>query len=153
MRLMLFGHLLGSAMWIGGALAGMLIAFAAREEPPAVRAGLFRTLAKLHTMVIGIGAMLAVTTGIVLTMWHTANGGGDIMREPRLWVMQGTGLLGGILVMFMGLPTAVKMGGLAVAAEDGTFPRAFEMYRRRQAVISSIAGVLAIVALLAWKVL
>jgi hypothetical protein len=150
---MLFGHLLGSAMWIGGALAGMLIAFAAREESVIVRAGLFRTLAKLHTMVIGIGAMLAVTTGIVLTMWLTANGGGDIMREPRLWVMQGAGLLGGILVMFMGLPTAVKMGGLAVVSPEGEMPAVFERYRKRQAVISSVAGVLAIVALLAWKVL
>ena len=153
MSLVLFGHLLGSAMWIGGALAGMLFAFAAREEPPIIRAGMFRALARLHTVVIGIGAMLVVTTGIVLSMWLTTNGDADAMREPRLWVMVVTGLAGGGVVLFVGLPTAVKMGGLAVASNDGHLPPAFEMYRRRQAVVSSVAGVLAVVALLAWKVL
>ncbi len=153
MGFVLFAHLLGSALWIGGALAAMVIAIGVKSEQAAVRAGVFRLLAKVHTLVIGVGAMLAVSTGILLTMALSTGGGSEAMRDPRLWVMQGAGLLGGVLVLFVGLPTAVKMGGLAVMQEDGQLLPAFELYRKRQAVVSSIAGVLAIVALLAWKVL
>ena len=149
MGFVVFAHLLGSALWIGGALAAMVIAIGVKGEQAAVRAGVFRLLAKVHTLVIGVGAMLAVSTGVVLTMSLSS----EAMRDPRLWVMQGAGLLGGVLVLFVGLPTAVKMGGLAVMQEDGQLLPAFELYRKRQAVVSSIAGALAIVALLAWKVL
>lgn len=149
MGFVLFAHLLGSALWIGGALAAMVIAIGVKGEQAAVRAGVFRLLAKVHTLVIGVGAMLAVSTGVLLTMSLSS----EAMRDPRLWVMQGAGLLGGVLVLFVGLPTAVKMGGLSVMQEDGQLPPEFELYRKRQAVVSSIAGVLAIVALLAWKVL
>ena len=55
MRLVLFVHVFGIAMWIGGGLAGMVLAFAAREESGQIRAGAFRILGRLHTMVIGFG--------------------------------------------------------------------------------------------------
>ncbi len=68
MGFVLFAHLLGSALWIGGALAAMVIAIGVKGEQAAVRAGVFRLLAKVHTLVIGVGAMLAVSTGVLLTM-------------------------------------------------------------------------------------
>jgi hypothetical protein len=151
MALVRFAHLLGSALWIGGAIAAMVVAIGARGESAAVQAGAFRLLARVHTMVIGVGAMVAVGTGILLTMWLASGGAGDLMREPRLWVMQGAGLLGGLLVLFVGLPTAVRMGGTAVVTEDGKRLPLFERYRRRQAWVSSVAGMLALVALAAWK--
>ncbi len=153
MSLVLFGHLLGSALWIGGALAAMVIAMASKDEDARVRVGVYRLLARVHTMVIGVGAVLVLTTGVLLTMWLSEAGAADLLREPRLWVMLLTGGAGGLLVLFLGLPTAVRMGGLAVVDDDGNVSPAFEMHRKRQALISSIAGVLAIVALLAWKIL
>ena len=153
MGFVLFTHLLGSALWIGGALAAMTLTIAGREEDPAVRVGMYRLVAKVHTMVIGVGAMLVVGTGLLLTMRLSQGGAGELMQQPRLWVMQGSGLLGGVLVLLVGLPTAVKLGGMAVVDDAGQVPPAFDMFRRRQAIVSSVAGVLALTALAAWKLL
>lgn len=149
----MFIHLLGSALWIGGALAAMVVAVNARTEDGQVRAAAFRLLAPVHTMVIGPGALLAVASGLLLTMQLMTGTAAELMAAPRIWVMQGAGLLGGLLVLFVGLPTAVKIGGLAVADASGALPEAFERYRRRQAVVSSVAGALALVSLFAAAIL
>ena len=149
MSLIRFAHLMGFALWFGGAITAMVQAIGARDETPAVRAGVYRLLARVQTMVVGVGAILVVVTGLLLTM----RGAGELMREPRIWVMQATGLLGGLMVLLIGLPTAIKLGGLAVANDKGELPPAFDLYRRRQAIVSSIAGVFALLALAAWKLL
>jgi hypothetical protein len=59
----------------------------------------------------------------------------------------GTGLVAGLLALFVGLPTAQKVAALAVVDEQGNFPPAFERLRSRLAVVSSVTGVLALVAL------
>jgi hypothetical protein len=148
-----FAHLLGFALWIGGAIAAMVLAIGARDETPAVRVGVYRLLARVQTMVIAVGAILVVGTGLLLTMRLSTGGAGELMREPRLWVMQATGLLGGLMVLLIGLPTAIKLGGVAVVDDQGEVPPAFDLYRRRQAIVSSVAGVLALIALAAWKLL
>jgi hypothetical protein len=153
MNVLLFIHFLGSALWIGGAIAAMVVALNARTEDGIVRAGAFRLLAPVHTLVVGPGALLAVASGILLTMQLMTSGSAELMAAPRIWVMQATGLIGGLMVLFVGLPTAVKMGGLAMVDETGSLPRSFERYRKRQAAVSSVAGVLAIVSLFAGVVL
>lgn len=153
MGVLRFIHFLGSALWIGGALAAMVVALGARNENVGVRAGAFRLLVSAHTLVIAPGALLALASGILLTMNLMTGGATELMAAPRIWVMQGAGLVGALLVLFIGLPAAVKMGGLAVPDESGSLSPAFERYRKRQAVVSSIAGVLAVVALFAAVVL
>ncbi len=153
MSIILFAHLMGFALWIGGAIAAMVLAIGARDETPVVRVGVYRLLARVQTMVVGVGAMLVVGTGLLLTMRLSQGGAGELMREPRLWVMQAAGLVGGLMVLLIGLPAAIKLGGLAVVNDQGEAPPAFEMFRRRQAIVSSIAGVLALIALAAWKLL
>jgi uncharacterized membrane protein len=153
MSLVMFVHVLGCTLWIGGAVAGMIVASAVGDEPAAVRAGAFRILSRLHTMVIGFGALLVLGSGVLLTMALDAEGLGDLMREPRLWVMIITGMIAGLMVLFVGLPTASRVGALAVASERGELPPAFETYRRRQWAVSLISSVLAVVALLAWYAL
>ncbi len=130
-------------------MAAMVVALAARRESVQVRAGAFRLLARVHSMVIGLGAVLALGTGVLLTMGMVSSGTGDTMAHPRIWLMQGAGVLGALLVLFVGLPTAVKLSGLAVPGPSGELLPAFERYRKRQAIVSSVAGVLAIVALYA----
>ena len=66
---------------------------------------------------------------------------------------QAAGFVGGLLVLLIGLPTAVKMGALAVPTESGEMLSAFERYRKRQAWVSSVSGVLALLALFAGTVL
>jgi hypothetical protein len=153
MRLVLFVHVLGIAMWIGGGLAGMVLAFSAREETADVRAGTFRMLGRLHAMVIGFGALLTLGSGVILTMTMYSEGLGDLFSEAKLWVMIVTGLLAGLIVLFVGLPTASRLSALSVASDKGTLPPAFEIYRKRMAVVSSVAGVLAVISLLSWYLL
>ena len=66
MSLVLFVHILGTAMWIGGTLAGLVVVSTAQDEPGPVRAGAFRIVARLHTMVIGFGALLVLGSGVIL---------------------------------------------------------------------------------------
>jgi uncharacterized membrane protein len=153
MSLVMFVHIFGTALWIGGGVAGMLIASSAAAEPGPVKAGAYRIVARLHAAVIGLGALLVLGTGVVLTMALDSSGLGDLMREPKLWVMILAGIAAGVVVLFMGLPTATRLGALSVASEKGDLPPAFEVYRKRLATVSTLSVLLAIVALLAWYVL
>lgn len=153
MSTILFIHFLGSALWIGGAIAAMVVALDARTEDIMVRAGAFRLLVPVHTLVIAPGALLALASGILLTMQLMTGDASQLMAAPRIWIMQGAGLVGGLMVLFISLPTAVKMGGLAMPDASGSFPRSFERYRKRQAIVSSVAGALAVISLFAGVVL
>jgi hypothetical protein len=152
MSLVLFVHIMGTAMWIGGTLAGLVVTSTAQEEAAAVKAGAFRIVARLHTMVIGFGALLVLGSGVILTMALDTEGLGDLMRDPKLWVMIVTGIVAGLIVLFVGLPTASRLGALAVASDKGTLPPAFEVYRKRLGVLTLISGTLAVLSLLAWYV-
>lgn len=147
----LFAHVFGVALWIGGAIAGMVVAAAAREEAPVVKAAAFRIVSRLHTMVIGVGALIVVGTGVLIVMVDIGTLTG-MMQHPKVWVMIVAGLIAGMIVMFVGLPTASRMGALAVTSKKGEMPPAFEVYRRRLDAITMISGALAVVALLAWYV-
>jgi len=152
MLIVRFLHFMGSAMWIGGGLAAMLITINSRREPVEVRAGVFRLMTQVQTMVIGLGAIITLGTGIIWTMWLVTSGGADTEGAspgPGLLVMQTAGLLGGLLVLFVAIPTAVKLGGLAIATDDGQMLPIFESYRKRQMIASSVAGALAVISLLA----
>lgn len=153
MRLVLFMHMLGFALWIGGGMAAMVVAVSARGEPGAVRAGAHRLLARVHTMVIGLGALLVVATGLLLIVNLATGGRGAALALPHMWIMQGAGLLGGLLILFAGLPSAVKLSRLAVADNAGSLPPAFERYRGRSALVNAVGGTLALVALFAAVVL
>lgn len=153
MTLVRFIHFLGIALWLGGGAAAMLLAIQARREDPAIRAGVHRLLSSVHTMVIGLGALLTVASGLVMTMDMMTAGATDLMGQPRLWIMQGAGLVGGLVVLIVGLPAAIKLGGVAMADESGRLPEAFERFRRRSAMANAIGGTLALVALFAATVL
>ncbi len=152
MSLVMFAHILGTALWIGGGLSGFLLDAAARGEPPAIQARFLRVLARLHAGVIGFGALAVLGSGVLLTMALDTDGLGDLMREPKLWVMILAGILAGFMVLFVSLPLASRMGALAAAGMKSDIPPALESYRRRLAVVSAISGGLAVLALLAWYV-
>jgi hypothetical protein len=152
MSFVLFAHLLGTALWIGGGLSGLMLDTAARGEPPAVQMRFLRVLARLHAVVIGVGALVVLGSGVLLTMALDTDGLGDLMREPKLWVMILAGIFAAFMVLFVSLPLASRMGALAAAGSKGDIPPALEAYRKRLAVVSAISGGLAIVALLAWYV-
>ena len=144
-----FLHLLGQALWIGGGLAAMTLAIASRGEDTAVKAGVYRLLARLNGVVIAPGTLITVLSGLWLTMTMARRGRGAELGEPGLAVMQGLGIVAGILVLLVALPTGNLLARVAVPDQTGRFPPVFERLRKRQAIVSSIAGALAVLALVA----
>ena len=150
MLLVRFVHYLGMAMWIGGWLAMSLLVVKARGESPQVRASLFGVLARAHTVVIGPGAILTLGSGVLWSM--AIVGAGDMQSRVApigLWMMTAAGFVGGLLIVFVALPTAVRLRAVAVPNSDGQMLPAFEQQRKRLIAVSFGAGALALVALFA----
>jgi hypothetical protein len=66
--------------------------------------------------------------------------------------MQGLGLLGAVVAIGIVTPTAARMGRLEVDPR-GELPESFAGLRKRQAVFATIAGIFALLALLAGTVM
>ena len=64
-------------------------------------------------------------------------------------VMTAAGFVGALLIVFVALPSAVKMKAVAVPTADGKMLPVFERQRKRLIATSHIAGVLALVSLFA----
>jgi hypothetical protein len=143
--LLLYLHLLSTAAWFGGGLAGMTLALAVRREPVPNRALTFQLLGRIHTRLVAPGALVSVLTGLALTMSLAMSEGATALGSTGMIVMQGSGLVAGLLVLFLGLPLANKLTRLAGKAGD-SLPPEFEEARKQQAIIQSIAGVLILVA-------
>ena len=143
--LLLYLHLLSTAAWFGGGLAAMTLGIAVRKEPVPVRALAFHLMGRIYTQVIALGALVSVLTGLALTMSLAMSEGLTSLGGTGTVVMQGAGLVAGILVLFLGWPLANKLTRIADKVRD-TVPPEFEEARKQQAIIQSVAGVLILVA-------
>lgn len=144
-HVVLLAHLLGFVLWLGGALAGMVIAAAARGGGADGDTTVTRLQAALTTKLVAPGAVLVLASGLYLTMSRYP---GEAMAQASAWlfVMQAAGVIGSLLVLLVSLPTALKISRLP----DGSSSTALSlMLRRRLAIIGSFAGTLGFVALLA----
>jgi hypothetical protein len=141
-----FLHLLGFTLWLGGGLASMVAGIVGkREDRPGVGA-VARTQAAIQKNIVAPGALLTVLSGLVLTFSVTGRSGETAGFALPLMVMQGAGIIGALITLTIGLPTASKLARL-----DPVGPAAglFDELRQRQRVAASIAGVFALVALVA----
>jgi len=145
-RLWLFVHLLGFTMWMGGALAVMVAGIAAKREDRAGLGAITRSQAAAYKIIIAPGAILAVFSGLILTFSVAGRTGELVGFNVWLVVMQGTGLIGALLVLLIGLPTAAKLARLDPAGPGAAH---FDELRQRQKVVASISGTLALAALVA----
>jgi hypothetical protein len=145
-RLWLFLHLLGFTMWLGGGIATMVAGVAGRREDRAGMGAVARAQASIHKAVIAPGALLAVLSGLVLTFSVSGRTGDLVGFNVWLMIMQGAGLLGALIVLLIGLPTAAKLSRLDPAGPGATY---FDELRQRQKIVSSVAGTLALLALVA----
>jgi hypothetical protein len=145
-RAWLFLHLLGFTMWIGGGLAAMVAGVAAKREDRGGLGAVVRSQAAVQKAIVAPGALLTVLSGLILTFAVTARMGELVGFSLPLVVMQGAGLVGALLVLLVGLPTAARLSRL-----DPTGPGAayFDELRQRQRVTSSVTGVFALIALVA----
>ena len=143
-RLWLFLHILGFTLWIGGALAAMVAGIASRREDRAGLGAVVRTQAAVQKVVVAPGALLSVLSGLMLTFSVTSLRGGEAGFNLWLVLMQGTGLVAALIVLMVGLPTAAK---LARVDPEGPGAAYFDELRQRQRVVGSVAGLLALAAL------
>ena len=141
-RLWLFLHLLGFVLWMGGGIASMFAGIAAKSEDRAGLGAVARAQSAVQRIVIGPGALLTVLSGLMLTFALGGMAGGSVW----LMVMQGAGLVGALLTLFVAVPTASRLARL-----DPTGPEAAycDELRDRQKVVGMVWGVLALLALVA----
>lgn len=147
-RAWLFLHLLGFTMWIGGALGVMVAGIAGRREDRSALAAIVRAQSLVYRVVVGPGALLAVLSGILLTIRNS----GTRFAGADLWLilMQGAGALAALLTLLISLPTASKLGRLDPMGKTGPY---FDELRSRQKLVSTISGILAVTALVAGMML
>ncbi len=145
-RFWLFVHLLGFTMWLGGGFAAMIAGIASKREDRAGLGAVVRSQAAMHKMVIAPGALLTVLSGLILTFSVSARMGELTGFSLPLVVMQGAGLVGALVALMVALPTSAKLARLDPSGPGAAY---FDELRQRQKLVSSIAGALALVALVA----
>ncbi len=143
LKLAVLMHLLGFALWLGGALVSMVVGITSRSEPPEFFATVARLQAGIASRLVAPGAVLVLLSGLVLTA-KIYPGAAMAQASPWVFVMQATGAVGALLVLFVALPTAKKLVRLDPVGETAPL---FQLLRKRQSLVSSIAGMLALVAL------
>jgi hypothetical protein len=143
-RLWVFLHIVGFTLWIGGALASMVAGIVSQGEERARLGAVVRAQAAVQKVLVAPGALLTVFSGLMLTFAVTSLRGGAPGFSIWLVLMQGAGLLGGLIVLLVGLPTASKLGRIDPSGQHAAY---FDELRQRQRITSSIAGVLALAAL------
>jgi hypothetical protein len=141
-----FLHFLGFALWLGGSLASMVAGIAGkREDRPGIGA-IARAQAAMQKSLIAPGALLTVLSGLILTFRITGRTGDLVGFSFWLVLMQGAGVVGALVVLLIALPTSSKLARLDPVGPHAAY---FDELRARQRVTSSLAGVLALLALLA----
>jgi len=144
-RFWLFLHLLGFTMWLGGGLASMVAGIAGKREGREGLGAIARSQSAAYKAIIAPGAILSVLSGLMLT-FSVMGGGGEMGSSAWLGVMQGAGVLGALLVLLIGLPTAAKLARLDPVGQGAQY---FDELRSRQRLVASVSGTLALVALVA----
>ena len=146
-RIWLFLHLLGFTLWLGGAIASMIIGIAAKREDRIGLAAVVRSQATLTKIAIAPGALLTVLSGLILTFQLSTDVAGFSIW---LMLMQGAGVIAALLTLLISLPTATRLGRLDPTGEAARY---FDELRARQRIVASISGTFGLVALLAGAML
>ncbi len=139
----LFLHVMGFVAWLGGGLAVMLSGITAKHFPPEQRLAVYRIMSVVTRNLIGTGAVLVVVSGFLLSVPYFQSA----TVPSWLMAMQGLGLLGALVAIFVVTPTAARLGRLELDPR-GELPESFAGLRRRQAIFATVAGILALLALL-----
>ncbi len=143
-RLWLFLHIIGFTLWIGGGLAAMVAGIVSKGEDRARLGAVVRVQAAMHRILVAPGALLAVLSGLMLTFAVTSLHGGAAGFSIWLVLMQGAGIVGALIVLMVGLPTASKLARIDPEGPNAAY---FDELRTRQRVSGSLAGMLALAAL------
>ena len=143
-HLLLFAHIFGFVLWMGGGLTAMIVGITMRSVPRPELPVLVGLQGKLHSRLILPGILLVVASGLVLTL-RLYGGAMSVDGFPvPLMVMQGAGLLAAIVALVVTLPTISRLGRLDPTGEQAPL---FTALHNKAAVSGSLTGILAITAL------
>ncbi|HEV8149769.1 MAG TPA: hypothetical protein VGP61_06250 [Gemmatimonadales bacterium] len=145
-HLLLFLHMLGFVLWLGGGLAAMNLGIAMRSAPPADLPVLLRIMGRVYRGLLLPGVLLGVISGLLLTLRLYGSALGTNGYPVALMVMQGAGLLAAGIVLGVSLPTVTRLGRLDPTGAQAPL---FAALRNRAAIAGAVAGILALIALLA----
>jgi hypothetical protein len=143
-RLWVFLHLIGFTVWIGGGLASMVAGIVSKGEERARLGAVVRAQAAVQKVLVAPGALLTVLSGLMLTFAMTSLQGGQVGFSLWLVLMQGAGVVAALIVLLVGLPTSSKLARMDPLGPNAAY---FDELRQRQRLTGSIAGALALVAL------
>jgi uncharacterized membrane protein len=139
-----FVHMVGQVAWLGGAMAAMAVAMAAKRERPEMMGMVARLQAAIYRALVGPGALLTVVSGFMLTLqlysMVTAVG-----LSHWLMAMQGLGVVAGLIALIHTVPTSAKLSRLE---PTGTTATAFTVIRKRLIVSGMTSSLLGMLALL-----
>lgn len=142
MTIWYLAHILGFTLWLGGGLAAMVIGIKGRAEERSAQALIVRQIGFIHRLLLLPGIVLTIASGFYLSIPAAR------AAAPNAWliVMQLTGVIAAILVIFVSLPTLTRLSRIPPTGD--TAPR-FDALRKRQSVAGMIAGNLGLLSLLA----
>jgi len=143
--MLLFLHWVGFSVWLGAQFTFMVWGPQNRAASLEAWAYAWATLAKVQGYVIAPAAALATITGIVMTMQLV---GMHADETSALWLMQGFGLLAGVVAIAVVTPLANRVAVFAHAslAAGQKDPRA-EKARVLLSWAGSACGLLILIAL------
>lgn len=137
-------HLIGFTLWIGGGLASMVAGIVSKGEERARLGAVVRAQAAMQKVLVAPGALMTVLSGLILTFSMTGQTGELVGFSLWLVLMQGAGVVGALIVLMVGLPTASKLARIDPVGPNAAY---FDELRQRQRITGSIAGVFALAAL------
>ncbi len=142
MTLWYLAHIAGFTLWLGGGLAAMVVGIKGRAEERPAQAVVVRLLDAVHRLLLLPGIVLTLASGVYLSIPAAR------ASAPSAWliVMQATGLIAAILVLFVSLPALTRLTRLSPTGESAPL---FDAFRKRQRLAGAIAGGLGLIALLA----
>jgi hypothetical protein len=137
-------HMLGFTFWIGGGVATMAAGIASKRFTPEARLASYRLTSAVWRILVGPGVVGVTLSGLVLSMPFMKSG----MTPGWMMLMMVTGIVGALIAIGVSLPAAAQLGRLELDPR-GDIPEHFHALRSRLVWGSSIAGALALIALLA----
>jgi len=148
--LLMFVHLFGFVLWLGGGMASMVVGVTAKHFAPDERLAAYRATGKVQTRLVGPGALLVVLSGVILMMNSAYMQGGP----PPGWLslMMLFGIIAALVTLFVTMPAASRLARLELDPR-GELPEAFQGLRKRMVIFATIAGTLGLLALISGTIL
>jgi len=143
-HLLLYLHVFGYVLWMGGGFAAMSTGMLMRQLPRTQLGIAILVQGRLLRGMILPGVILVVISGLILTLRLYGSATSVNGFPPALMVMQGAGLLAAGLTLVVSVPTATRLGRLDPV---GAHAPLFDALHRRMKIMGLVTGALAVVAL------